>query len=324
MLDICYQVRQVEEGRMVTQNAAVAGPELSDRWVTEREASSASGVLALVLGVGMLLAGAALLVGGIVEGRGAGPMAMIVAGVLLILAGELAVRGLTSVVAGEARAVQLFGRYRGTIRDPGLHWVNPFARRRKVSTRIRNQESAQAKVNDSDGNPIEIAAVVVWQVRDTASALYSVDDFTEFVTIQTETAVRHIASRYPYDNRGSGALSLRDNAEEITQQLSAEIADRVRPAGVQIIESRLTRLSYAPEIAQAMLRQQQANAVVGARQRIVEGAVGMVQLALERLQDEGVVELDEERKATMVSNLLVVLCSEQATQPVVNTGSLYQ
>jgi regulator of protease activity HflC (stomatin/prohibitin superfamily) len=324
MLDICYQVRQVEEGRMVTQNAAIAGPELPNRWVTEREAWSASGVLVLVLGIGMLLAGAALLVGGIVEGRGAGPTAMIVAGVLLILAGELAVRGLTSVVAGEARAVQLFGRYRGTIRDPGLHWVNPFARRRKVSTRIRNQESAQAKVNDADGNPIEIAAVVVWQVRDTASALYSVDDFTEFVTIQTETAVRHIASRYPYDNRGSGALSLRDNAEEITQQLSAEIADRVRPAGVQIIESRLTRLSYAPEIAQAMLRQQQANAVVGARQRIVEGAVGMVQLALERLQDEGVVELDEERKATMVSNLLVVLCSEQATQPVVNTGSLYQ
>jgi len=324
MLDISHQVRQVEEGRMVTQNAAIAGPELPNRWVTEREAWSASGVLVLVLGIGMLLAGAALLVGGIVEGRGAAPMAMIVAGVLLILAGELAVRGLTPVVAGEARAVQLFGRYRGTIRDPGLHWVNPFARRRKVSTRIRNQESAQAKVNDADGNPIEIAAVVVWQVRDTASALYSVDDFTEFVTIQTETAVRHIASRYPYDNRGSGALSLRDNAEEITQQLSAEIADRVRPAGVQIIESRLTRLSYAPEIAQAMLRQQQANAVVGARQRIVEGAVGMVQLALERLQDEGVVELDEERKATMVSNLLVVLCSEQATQPVVNTGSLYQ
>jgi len=324
MLDISHQVRQVEEGRMVTQNAAIAGPELPNRWVTEREAWSASGVLVLVLGIGMLLAGAALLVGGIVGGRGAAPMAMIVAGVLLILAGELAVRGLTPVVAGEARAVQLFGRYRGTIRDPGLHWVNPFARRRKVSTRIRNQESAQAKVNDADGNPIEIAAVVVWQVRDTASALYSVDDFTEFVTIQTETAVRHIASRYPYDNRGSGALSLRDNAEEITQQLSAEIADRVRPAGVQIIESRLTRLSYAPEIAQAMLRQQQANAVVGARQRIVEGAVGMVQLALERLQDEGVVELDEERKATMVSNLLVVLCSEQATQPVVNTGSLYQ
>ena len=242
--------------------------------------------------------------------------------VLLLIAGELAVHGLTSVVAGEARVVQLFGRYRGTIRDPGLHWVNPFARRRKVSTRIRNQESAQAKVNDADGNPIEIAAVVVWQVADTASAVYSVDDYTQFVTIQTETAVRHIASSYPYTSR-EGELSLRENAEEITGRLSAEIAARVASAGVRIIESRLTRLSYAPEIAQAMLRQQQANAVVGARARIVEGAVGMVKLALERLQEEGVVELDEERKAAMVSNLLVVLCSEQATQPVVNTGSLY-
>jgi regulator of protease activity HflC (stomatin/prohibitin superfamily) len=292
--------------------------------VTEREAWSAPGVPVLVLGIALFLAGSGLLGLGVSKGRGAGPTAIIIAAILVLIAGELAVHGLTSVVAGEARAVQLFGRYRGTIRDPGLHWVNPFARRRKVSTRIRNQESAQAKVNDADGNPIEIAAVVVWQVRDTASALYSVDDFTQFVTIQTETAVRHIASSYPYDNRGSGALSLRDNAAEITQQLSAEIADRVRPAGVEIIESRLTRLSYAPEIAQAMLRQQQASAVVGARQRIVEGAVGMVQLALQRLQEEDVVELDEERKATMVSNLLVVLCSEQATQPVVNTGSLYQ
>jgi regulator of protease activity HflC (stomatin/prohibitin superfamily) len=205
-----------------------------------------------------------------------------------------------------------------------LQWVNPLTKRVKVSTRIRNQESAQAKVNDADGNPIEIAAVVVWQVRDTASAVYSVDNFRQFVTIQTETAVRHIASSYPYDNRGSGALSLRDNAEEITRKLSAEIAARVASAGVHIIESRLTRLSYAPEIAQAMLRQQQASAVVGARQRIVEGAVGMVQMALQRLQEEGVVELDEERKAVMVSNLLVVLCSEQATQPIVNTGTLYQ
>jgi regulator of protease activity HflC (stomatin/prohibitin superfamily) len=309
---------------MVTQSGAATGPQLPGSRVTERAAWSGPGVLALVLGIGMLLAGVALLALGIALGRGAGPVALIVAGVLVIIAGELAVHGLTSVVAGEARAVQLFGRYRGTIRDPGLHWVNPFARRRKVSTRIRNQESAQVKVNDADGNPIEIAAVVVWQVRDTGSALYSVDDFTQFVTIQTETAVRHIASSYPYDNRGSGALSLRDNAEEITQKLAAEIAERVTPAGVHIIESRLTRLSYAPEIAQAMLRQQQANAVVGARQRIVEGAVGMVQLALQRLQEEGVVELDEERKAAMVSNLLVVLCSEQATQQVVNTGSLYQ
>ena len=173
-------------------------------------------------------------------------------------------------------------------------------------------------------NPIEIAAVIVWEVRDTAKAVYAVDNFTQFVSIQAETAVRHIASSYPYDNRGSGAISLRDNAEEITRQLSAELTDRVRSAGVDIIESRLTRLSYAPEIAQAMLRQQQASAVVGARQRIVEGAVGMVQLALRRLEEEGVVELDEERKAVMVSNLLVVLCSEQATQPIVNTGTLYQ
>ncbi|HXJ27828.1 MAG TPA: SPFH domain-containing protein, partial [Streptosporangiaceae bacterium] len=172
--------------------------------------------------------------------------------------------------------------------------------------------------------PIEIAAVVVWQVADTASAIYSVDDVVRFVTIQTETAVRHVASSYAYDTRGTGALSLRDNAEEITQRLSAEIADRVGPAGVQIIESRLTRLSYAAEIAQAMLRQQQASAVVGARMKIVEGAVGMVQLALQRLEEENVVALDEERKAAMVSNLLVVLCSEQATQQVVNTGSLYQ
>ncbi len=309
---------------MATQNAVTAGTELPNRQVTERKAWSAPGVPVLVLGIGLLLLAVALLALGLVQGPGAGRTALIVVAVLLLIAGELAVHGLTSVVAGEARAVQLFGRYRGTIRDPGLHWVNPLARRRKVSTRIRNQESAQAKVNDADGNPIEIAAVVVWQVRDTASALYSVDDFTQFVTIQTETAVRHIASSYPYDNRGSGALSLRDNAEEITQRLSAEIAERVAPAGVHIIESRLTRLSYAAEIAQAMLRQQQANAVVGARQRIVEGAVGMVKLALERLQEEGVVELDEERKAAMVSNLLVVLCSEQATQQVVNTGSLYQ
>jgi len=307
---------------MVTQDSA-AGPVLPSPQVTEYKARFWPGLRMLVAGIAALLAGVAVLVLASRQGHGAA-VALTLAGVLILIAGSLALRGLTPVVPGQARVVQLFGRYRGTIRDPGLQWVNPFTRRIAVSTRIRNQESAQAKVNDADGNPIEIAAVVVWQVADTASAVYSVDDFTQFVTIQTETAVRHIASSYPYDNRGSGALSLRDNAEEITGRLSAEIAARVAPAGVHIIESRLTRLSYAPEIAQAMLRQQQASAVVGARQRIVEGAVGMVQLALQRLQEEGVVELDEERKATMVSNLLVVLCSEQATQPVVNTGTLYQ
>jgi hypothetical protein len=291
--------------------------------VNERAARFTSGLRMLVLGIALLLVVIGLAV---LAGHQKHPLAItvIIIDIFVFLAAVLALRGLTAVVPGQARVVQLFGQYRGTIRESGLQWVNPFTERIKVSTRIRNQESAQAKVNDADGNPIEIAAVIVWQVQDTAKAIYSVDNFTQFVAIQTETAVRHIAGSYPYDNRGSGALSLRDNAEEITERLSAELQDRVRSAGVQIIESRLTRLSYAPEIAQAMLRQQQASAVVGARQRIVEGAVGMVKLALERLQEEGVVELDEERKAAMVSNLLVVLCSEQATQQVVNTGSLYQ
>jgi hypothetical protein len=291
--------------------------------VNERPARFTSGLRVLVLGIIVLLVGIGL---ALLASHLSHPLAItvVIIDIFVFLGGVLLLRGLTAVVPGQARVVQLFGRYRGTIRESGLQWVNPFTDRIRVSTRIRNQESAQAKVNDADGNPIEIAAVIVWQVRDTANAVYSVDDFTQFVTIQTETAVRHIASSYPYDNRGTERLSLRDNADEITQKLSAELTVRVRPAGVDIIESRLTRLSYAPEIAQAMLRQQQASAVVGARQRIVEGAVGMVKLALERLQDEGVVELDEERKAAMVSNLLVVLCSEQATQQVVNTGSLYQ
>ena len=316
---------------MATQNTATAGPgnaapavpDMPARPVTERAARTWPGLRLLAAGIAAILGGVVLDVVAARQGHGTATV-LVSLSVLVFLASGLAFRGLTPVVPGQARVVQLFGKYRGTIRDPGLQWVNPFTRRIEVSTRIRNRESAQAKVNDADGNPIEIAAVVVWQVADTAAAVYSVDDFTAFVTIQTETAVRHIASSYPYDNRGSGALSLRDNADEITSQLSAEIAARVAPAGVHIIESRLTRLSYAPEIAQAMLRQQQASAVVGARQRIVEGAVGMVQLALQRLQDEGVVELDEERKAAMVSNLLVVLCSEQATQPIVNTGTLYQ
>jgi regulator of protease activity HflC (stomatin/prohibitin superfamily) len=290
--------------------------------LAEHKAWSVPGVLALVPGLVALVVGIGLLISALTSSAGsnaAGGWAAI----LLLVAGLL-LSGLVPVVAGEARVVQLFGSYQGTVRAAGLAFVNPFTRRRRVSVRIRNHETAMAKVNDADGNPIEIAAVVVWQVADTAKALYAVDEFPTFVAIQTETAVRHIASSYPYTSHDDIGLSLRDNADEITSELSAEIADRVAPAGVTIIESRLTRLSYAPEIAQAMLRQQQANAVVGARRRIVEGAVGMVQLALQRLKDEGVIDLDEERKAAMVSNLLVVLCSEQATQQVVNTGSLYQ
>jgi len=308
---------------MAAQAQVSANGQVSAQPVNERTALFLPGLQMLVLGGVLLLAGTAL---GIAAGHfhGPGRVAALVGCILALIIGVFVLRGLTQVVPGHARVIQLFGRYRGTIRESGLQWVNPFTVRIVVSTRIRNQESAQAKVNDADGNPIEIAAVVVWQVRDTANAIYSVDNYLQFVTIQTETAVRHIASSYPYDSRGTEKLSLRDNADEITQRLSAELADRVKSAGVTVIETRLTRLSYAPEIAQAMLRQQQASAVVGARQRIVEGAVGMVQLALQRLEEEGVVELDEERKAAMVSNLLVVLCSEQATQQVVNTGSLYQ
>jgi regulator of protease activity HflC (stomatin/prohibitin superfamily) len=308
---------------MATQ---VVAPEISHapgQPLNERSGWSLPGIPMLFAGLIILAAGGVLLW---LSSRYHGDTAtgLVWLGILVLLIGSWTFGGLTPVVPGHARVIQLFGRYRGTIREAGLQWVNPFTKRIIVSTRIRNQESAQLKVNDADGNPIEIAAVVVWQIRDTANAIYSVNDYQAFVTIQLETAVRHIANSYPYDNRGTDRMSLRENADEITGRLSAELADRVKPAGVLIIESRLTRLSYAPEIAQAMLRQQQASAVVGARQRIVEGAVGMVQLALNRLEAEGVVELDEERKAAMVSNLLVVLCSEQATQQVVNTGSLYQ
>lgn len=247
----------------------------------------------------------------------------IVWAVLAFLLGSFGFAGLTVVAPREARVLQFLGRYVGTVRDDGLRFVNPFTTRKKVSTRIRNHETSTLKVNDADGNPIEIAAVVVWQVDDTARAVFEVDDFVQFVSIQAETAVRHVANSFPYDAHGTDQLSLRDDADEITERLSHEVAARVEAAGVTIVESRITHLAYAQEIAQAMLQRQQASAVVAARQLIVEGAVGMVETALERLQERQVVELDDERKAAMVSNLLVVLCGQQATQPVVNTGTLY-
>jgi hypothetical protein len=305
------------------QTSAQASDPLAPVPVAEQPARATRGVKVLVAGIVAVAAGVALVWYANTQ-TGAAKSALIWAGVLLFIISGVGLAGLTPVAPGQARVVQLFGKYRGTVREPGMQWVNPVTHRIKVSTRIRNHETAQAKVNDAEGNPIEIAAVVVWQVADTAKAIYAVDEYTKFVAIQTETAVRHIASSYPYTSQDGSTLSLRDNAEEITGRLSAEIAARVASAGVAIIESRLTRLSYAAEIAQAMLRQQQASAVVGARMKIVEGAVGMVQLALRRLEEEDVVALDEERKAAMVSNLLVVLCSEQATQQVVNTGSLYQ
>jgi regulator of protease activity HflC (stomatin/prohibitin superfamily) len=307
--------------------------------VREHLKAGIPGLLMLLLGVLLLLAGAALVLSGLgvanlapeplaaiglAPAAGGLAVASIVIGVFVFILGWLTLKGLNAVAPGEARVLQLFGRYSGTVRQDGLRWVNPFFALRKVSTRIRNHETATLKVNDADGNPIEIAAVVVWQVADTARAVFEVDDFAAFVAIQTETAVRHIANGYPYDAHNPNQLSLRDNADEITAKLSTEVAARVVAAGVRIVESRITHLAYSPEIAQAMLRRQQAGAVVAARQQIVEGAVGMVKLALDRLDESNVVQLDEERKAAMVSNLLVVLCGDRAAQPVLNTGTLYQ
>ncbi|MGV9569146.1 SPFH domain-containing protein [Streptomyces nigra] len=308
------------------RNAAATAdvPEMPAPRVREFAAHSIGGGLALLLGLVGLLVGAGLIAGATaVEGAG-GKAALIVAGVLVSVAALLAMSGLNMVAPGEARVVQLFGRYRGTIRQDGLRWVNPFTSRTKISTRVRNHETAVLKVNDAYGNPIELAAVVVWRVEDTAQATFEVDDFLEFVSTQTEAAVRHIAIEYPYDAHDEAGLSLRGNAEEITEKLAAELHARVEAAGVQIIESRFTHLAYAPEIASAMLQRQQAGAVVAARRQIVDGAVGMVEAALARINERDIVELDEERKAAMVSNLMVVLCGDRAPQPVLNTGTLYQ
>ncbi|MFD7451392.1 SPFH domain-containing protein [Kitasatospora sp. NPDC059827] len=295
--------------------------------VTERVITGAPGLpvlggalLGVLAGLAGLITGGVQLAGG---DKGLG-VPLVVLGPLLLLGSLVLLCGLTVVSPGSARVVQLLGTYRGTIRAEGISWLNPFTSRRHISLRIRNHETETAKVNDADGNPIEIAAVVVWQVEDSAMAVFEVDDYVDFVAIQTETAVRHIATSYPYDAHHEGQLSLRDGADEIARKLSAEIAARVASAGVRVVESRITRLAYAPEVAQVMLQRQQAGAVVAARRLIVEGAVGMVEEALDRLAERDVVELDEERKAAMVSNLLVVLCGDRGTQPVVNTGSLYQ
>ena len=232
--------------------------------------------------------------------------------------------GLTVVNPNEAKVVLLFGSYKGTIKQPGFRWVNPLTRRRRVSLRIRNFESSRLKVNDQDGNPIDIAAVVVWKVVETAEAVFHVDDYEHYVHVQSESAVRALATSYPYDAHQEGQMSLRMSVADIAHKLRDEIQERLTKAGVEVIEARITHLAYAPEIASAMLRRQQASAVIAARQKIVEGAVGMVQMALDALSQKHVVELDEERKATMVSNLLVVLCSDRDAQPIVNAGTLYQ
>ncbi|WP_405712187.1 SPFH domain-containing protein [Streptomyces xanthophaeus] len=292
--------------------------------VREFAARSTGGGIALLIGLAGIAAGAGLAVSGFLASGVALKVLLIAGGLLLALASFIATTGLNMVAPGEARVVQLFGRYRGTVRTDGLRWVNPLATREKISTRVRNHETAVLKVNDAYGNPIELAAVVVWRVEDTARAVFEVENFTEFVETQTEAAVRHIAIEYPYDAHDEGGLSLRGNAEEITEKLAVELQTRVDAAGVHIIESRFTHLAYAPEIASAMLQRQQAGAVVAARKQIVDGAVGMVELALTRLAEENIVDLDPERKAAMVSNLMVVLCGDRAAQPVLNTGTLYQ
>ncbi|MER5718739.1 SPFH domain-containing protein [Streptomyces sp. NPDC002132] len=308
----------------VRPSDTVDAPAMPAPRVHEFPARSVGGGLALLTGLLGLLAGVALILAGAAMTVTAAKAGLIVGGIVVALASFIAMCGLNMVAPGEARVVQLFGRYRGTIREDGLRWVNPFTSREKISTRVRNHETSVLKVNDAYGNPIELAAVVVWNVQDTAQASFEVDDFLEFVATQTEAAVRHIAIEYPYDAHDESELSLRGNAEEITEKLAVELHARVEAAGVRIIESRFTHLAYAPEIASAMLQRQQAGAVVAARREIVDGAVGMVEAALQRIAEQDIVELDEERKAAMVSNLMVVLCGDRAPQPVLNTGTLYQ
>ncbi|WP_329022898.1 SPFH domain-containing protein [Streptomyces sp. NBC_00690] len=299
-------------------------PQMPAPRVREFAAHSIGGGLALLLGLLGLALGVLTIVFGAMTGSPAVIATLVIVGSLITFGAFLAMCGLNMVAPGEARVVQLFGRYRGTIRTDGLRWVNPLTSRAKISTRVRNHETAVMKVNDAYGNPIELAAVVVWKVEDTAQALFEVDDFLEFVSTQTEAAVRHIAIEYPYDAHDEDGLSLRGNAEEITEKLAVELRARVEAAGVHIVESRFTHLAYAPEIASAMLQRQQAGAVVAARRLIVDGAVGMVEEAINRIGERDIVELDSERKAAMVSNLLVVLCGDRSAQPVLNTGTLYQ
>jgi regulator of protease activity HflC (stomatin/prohibitin superfamily) len=239
------------------------------------------------------------------------------------LVGALVFSSLIIVQPGHTKVVRFFGSYVGTVRRTGLSWILPLADRKSLSIRVRNFETNHLKVNDAEGNPVEIAAIVVWQVADTSRASYAVDDYVNFVEVQAESALRHVATTHPYDDPADEGTSLRGNVDLVAAELAQEVAQRVTIAGVEIVEVRVSHLAYSPEIAQAMLRRQQASAVVAARARIVEGSVGMVEMALARLEEHGVVELDEERKAAMVSNLLVVLCADQPASPVVNTGTLY-
>jgi len=285
-----------------------------------------AGLVRLFQGILLALASlAAIVVGGVVCDQG-----MPILGVPMILLGVLGVpgtilvfRGLVLVNPNQSKVIVLFGKYTGTLRQDGFFWVNPFAARRRVSLRAHNFNSDKLKVNDLRGNPIEIGAVVVWRVRDTAQATFDVENFESYVQVQTESALRHLASQHAYDSPHETEVSLRGSSDAVNRELQTELTTRLQMAGIEVLEGRLSHLAYAPEIAGAMLQRQQAEAIIDARRRIVDGAVGMVQMALEQLKAHSVVDLDEERKAQMVSNLLVVLCSERGTQPVVNTGTLH-
>jgi regulator of protease activity HflC (stomatin/prohibitin superfamily) len=293
--------------------------------IRERATSTISGWLmlpVLVAGLGLSLWHGTRAIDAIDRGVG-GPLPLVLWLAVLVLIGVLAF-GFFIVNPNEARVLTLFGKYGGSVKHDGFHWANPFYVKRHISLRIRNFESAQIKVNDLEGNPIEIASVVVWRVVETAEAVFEVDNYEHYVKVQTEAAVRNLATHYPYDAHLEGHMSLRANTAEIAEQLKVEVQERLNQAGVQVLEARINHLAYAPEIAAAMLQRQQAGAIIAARQRIVEGAVGMVEMALDLLSQRDVVTLDNDRKAAMVSNLLVVLCGDRNTQPVVNTGTIYQ
>ncbi len=288
--------------------------------MNETKASSLSGIPVAILFVLLFVVCAALFFYGAAHNI----LPAVVAVVLVFAFVVFLCKGFFQVQPNQGIVMMLFGRYAGTAREMGLRWTNPFYAKRAVSLRVRNFESSKLKVNDSDGNPIEIAAVIVWQVVDTAEAVFQVDDYENYVHIQSESALRQMAQSYPYDSHEDGKPSLRSHGDEITAHLRDQIQDRLGKAGVKVLEARISHLAYASEIAQAMLQRQQAGAIIAARTKIVEGAVSMVEMALSRLSEKNIVELDEERKAAMVSNLLVVLCGERGTQPVLNTGTLYQ
>jgi regulator of protease activity HflC (stomatin/prohibitin superfamily) len=287
----------------------------------EREAISSSGWLAILLGLAALAASVYVLVQ--IKHHQPDPLPSLLGGIALAIAGVIILRGNFVVGPNEARVLTFFGKYAGTVRTQGLRWANPFTTKRALSLRARNFETAKIKVNDLDGNPIEIGAVIVWRIIDTAQAAFDVENVTSFVQVQSEAAVRNLAMHHPYDAHDDAVMSLRGQSEAVAAQLRKEVNARIRPAGVEVVDARIAHLAYAPEIAQAMLQRQQAGAIIAARTRIVEGAVSMVEMALAQLAQRGIVELDPERKAAMVSNLLVVLCGERNAQPVINAGTLY-